>query len=205
MRAFSLFFPELPIIVLNGSDAPRGRLFSLLHEYVHLLLHTAGLCDTTTDQRATTPNRELEARCNAIAAWILMPRAQVVVRPEVVARLHARTSWDYRALASAAGPFGVSAEAFLRHLVSLALTEMPFYMSRRSEFLDMYEQEEARSSGRGNWYRNTVRDLGKGYVRAVADAHARRVIDSNTAATFLNVKVGQIARLADTAALREAV
>jgi len=34
-----------------------------------------------------------------------------------------------------------------------------------------------------------ARDLGKGFVRRIADAHQRRVIDSYTAATFLNVKV----------------
>lgn len=38
MRAFSLYYEELPAIMVNGSDAARGRLFSLVHEYVHLLL-----------------------------------------------------------------------------------------------------------------------------------------------------------------------
>src|SRR5436305_1370186 len=45
MRAFSLYYDLLPVIMVNGSDAPRGRLFSLLHEYAHLLRRTAGLCD----------------------------------------------------------------------------------------------------------------------------------------------------------------
>jgi len=38
----------VPVIVVNGSDAARGQLFTLLREYAHLLLH-AGLCDTVTD------------------------------------------------------------------------------------------------------------------------------------------------------------
>jgi hypothetical protein len=38
-------------------------------------------------------------------------------------------------------------------------------------------------------------------VRRIADAYRRRVIDSYTAASFLNVKVGQIDRLAEMAAL----
>ena len=36
-RAFSLYFDVLPVIVVNGADGPRGRLFSMLHEYAHLL------------------------------------------------------------------------------------------------------------------------------------------------------------------------
>lgn len=72
--------------MVNGSDSVRGRLFSLLHEYVHLLLHTGGLCDTVTDTRATDPDRALEARCNAIAAAMLMPRNAVLSSAEVVRR-----------------------------------------------------------------------------------------------------------------------
>ncbi|MBW8711315.1 MAG: ImmA/IrrE family metallo-endopeptidase, partial [Mycobacterium sp.] len=206
MRGFSLYFDVVPVIVVNGADAARGRLFTLLHEYAHLLLHTEGLCDTVTDLRASDQDRQLEARCNAIAAAILMPAAAVLSRPEVVAREHQPTSWDYGALAAAAAPFGVSAEALLRRLVTLERVPLSFYQARRKEFQERYEEEEtkSRASG-GNWYRTTVRDLGKGYVRLVADAHRRRVIDSYTAATYLNAKVSQIQRLADTAAITEAV
>lgn len=62
MRAFSLYFDDVPVVTLNGADWPRGRLFSAMHEYAHLLLHTSGLCDTTTDTRAVTADRRLEAR-----------------------------------------------------------------------------------------------------------------------------------------------
>lgn len=206
MRAFSLYFDTLPVIVVNGADAPRGRLFSLLHEYAHLLLHTAGLCDTITDAAATTLDRRLEARCNAIAAMMLMPLEAVLALPDVVAREHRPESWDYDSLASVAAPFGVSAEAFLRRLLDVGRVDASFYRSRREEFLKRYEEGEGRvhPSG-GDWYRNTVRDLGKGFVRLVADAHRRRVIDTYTAASYLNVKAGQISRLAKAAALGNAV
>jgi Zn-dependent peptidase ImmA (M78 family) len=206
MRAMSLYFDLLPVIVVNGADAARGRLFSLLHEYAHLLLHTGGLCDTISDATATTPDRQLEARCNAIAASILMPRAAVLAQSEVRARERAPGSWDYNSLAAAAAPFGVSAEAMLRRLLTLRRVSPAFYRARREEFMRRYEEEEARQqAGGGDWYRNTVRDLGKGYVRLVASAYKRRVIDAYTASTYLNVKVGQIDRLAETAALKSAV
>ncbi|TDC74791.1 XRE family transcriptional regulator [Streptomyces hainanensis] len=206
MRAFSLYFKEAPVIMLNGADSPRGRIFSLMHEYAHLILHTGGLCDTITDLKSTSPNRRLEARCNAIAAAILMPAARVLSRPEVTRRINDQSSWDYEALSSAAAPFGVSAEALLRRLLTLGRVDRDFYTERRTEFLAVYEEEELRArSGGGNWYRNTARDLGKGYVRQVADAHRRRVIDSYTAASYLNVKTSQIDRLARTAAVGNGV
>ncbi|WP_327217859.1 XRE family transcriptional regulator [Streptomyces cyaneofuscatus] len=206
MRALSLHFESIPVIMVNGADSARGRLFSLLHEYAHLLLHTGGLCDTIGDLRAVSPNRQLEARCNAIAAAALMPAESVLRRPQVVARKSDRESWDYDSLRAAAAPFGVSAEAFLRRLLTLGLVDQNFYSFRRSEFITAYEEEEAKAKPKGgNWYRNTVRDLGKGYVRSVADAHRRRVIDSYTAASYLDAKVGQIAQLAQRASVNQGV
>lgn len=206
MRAFSLHFDVLPVIVVNGADSPRGRLFSLMHEYAHLLLHTEGLCDTTTDMRATTPDRELEARCNAIAGSLLVPGDALLSRPEVIARRDSYNTWDYDSLRPVAAAFGVSAEVILRRLTTLGRVPRVFYERQREVFVAAYEREEVQSrAGGGNWYRNTVRDLGKGYVRHVADAHRRRVIDSNTAAVYLNVKVGQIGRLAETASLRTVI
>lgn len=205
MRAFSLYFDVVPVIVVNGADAARGRLFSVMHEYAHLLLHTGGLCDAVTDLRATTPDRRLEARCNDIAASILMPAGAVSRLPEVRGHRDDPDAWDYETLRDAASVFGVSAEAFLRRLSTLGLVPAGFYSARRSEFVAAYEDEERNTKARGgDWYRNTARDLGKGYIRLVADAWDRRAIDSFTAATFLDVKVHQIPRLAQNAALPRA-
>lgn len=206
MRAFSLYFDVLPVMVVNGADSPRGRLFSLLHEYAHLLLHTEGLCDTSTDLRATSPDREIEARCNAIAGSLLVPSTALLTHPEVIRRGSNFEAWDYEALRTVAATFGVSAEVILRRLTTLDRVPRAYYEQQRENFLVAYERDEQRgASGGGNWYRNTARDLGKGYVRQIADAHRRRVIDSNTAAIYLNVKVGQIGRLAETASLRTAI
>jgi Zn-dependent peptidase ImmA (M78 family) len=206
MRGMSLYFDVVPVIVLNGSDYPRPRLFSLLHEFAHLVLQTEGLCDVITDDRPPTTDRSLEARCNAIAAAVLMPAAEVRARPEVAARIDIPASWDYDTLRPVAAQFGVSAEAFLRRLSTLGLVPVDLYRQRRAEFIAAHDDEadRTRASG-GDWYRSAVRNLGKAYVRAVTDAHRRRVIDSNTAAIYLDAKVSQIPRLAESAELRSVV
>jgi Zn-dependent peptidase ImmA (M78 family) len=164
-------------------------------------LHTGGLCDVVSDRRATDSNSRLEAQCNAIAAAMLMPRRQVLANAVVREREALPDSWDYYALRDAATPFGASAEAFARRLLTLGRVDQAFYQAHRARFIAAYQQEEEAAGGGGDFYRNTARDLGKGYVRRIADAYRRRVIDSYTAASFLNVKVGQIDRLAEMAAL----
>lgn len=193
MRAFSLYFDVVPVIMLNGSDSPRGRVFSLLHEYVHLLLHTEGLCDVSTDQRAFSENRQFEARCNAIAAEILMPSANVMGLPAVSGH-NPDEPWHLRELVEAARPFGVSAEAFLRRLTTLGKVSHEEYRQFRAAHAQGGPVKAKRSGG--SFYYNKARDLGKGYVRTVTRAHNRALIDSATAAEYLDAKVGQISRLA---------
>lgn len=202
MRAFSLYFDVLPVIVLNGADAVKGRVFSLLHEFSHLILRTGGLCDTTASTDARSADRRLEAKCNRIAAGVLMPER--AVRRQVARLADAGPlDWALSALRDAGAEFGVSAEAYCRRLATLGFVSGTFYMDRRTELQDAYDSEElvARSTPGGNWYRNKSRDLGKGYVREVASAWQRRVIDSATAVEFLDAKVGQIPKLAEAAGL----
>jgi Zn-dependent peptidase ImmA (M78 family) len=202
MRAFSLYFDALPVIVVNGADAPRGRLFSLLHEYAHLLLHTSGLCDAITDQRATSVDRRLEARCNAIAAAVLMPTKSVLEMSEVRGRPH-ETDWTFQAFSDAASVFGVSVEAFIIRLVTLGVVSNDYYSRWRENNQSNFEGNGSSSpqSQGGNWYRNKARDLGKGFVRSVASAWDRHVIDSATASTYLDAKVSQIRGLAEVSEL----
>lgn len=175
MRAFSLYSDEVPVIVLNGADFARGRLFSLVHEYAHLLLHTAGLCDTTTDRRATSENRQVEARCNSLAAEILMPTSDVL-NSALVARHRAGDSWALADLIEASKPFGVSAESFLRRLVTLGRVPVRQYQEfRETQRTDNIQRQKP--SG-GNFYLTKARDLGRGYVRTISSAHRRALIDS---------------------------
>jgi Zn-dependent peptidase ImmA (M78 family) len=199
MRAFSLYFEDTPVIVLNGSDWPRGRLFSLLHEYVHLVLHTAGLCDTTTDTKAVTADRRLESRCNAVAAEVLMPTREFQ-QLQVVTEHAPGSAWTLDELLEGSRHFGTSVESFLRRLVTLGLASLESYQYFRANNREI--DLRGRRSGSGNYYNNKVRDLGKGYVRQVTDAYRRAVIDTTTTATFLDAKVSQIPELARRAQLR---
>ena len=84
MRGFSISEQTLPVVVLNGADAPRARLFTLLHEYAHVLLRTSGVCDLH-ERRGAKPADDLEVFCNRVAAAILLPADVFRADPRVVA------------------------------------------------------------------------------------------------------------------------
>ena len=53
-------------------DANAGRVFTLLHEFTHLLLRQGGVCDLVQTAE-NTPDSRLEAFCNAVAGAALVP------------------------------------------------------------------------------------------------------------------------------------
>lgn len=71
-RAFAMIDEYAPLIFINTADSQGGKLFSLMHEAVHIWL---GEDDLYNDRFNRTEGiRKLEVICNAVAAELLVPR-----------------------------------------------------------------------------------------------------------------------------------
>jgi Zn-dependent peptidase ImmA (M78 family)/DNA-binding XRE family transcriptional regulator len=200
MRGCSISDQPFPAIIINGKDAPRGKLFTLVHELVHVLLHAGGVCDLADRFRQVhTADERIERFCNQVAAVVLMPRA-LVLRDPAVGRASEDTRWSQPELRRLADLHGVSAEAMLLRLVTLHKASWEFYFQRRPHFLQAYEearQEQGERAGGPSFYRMKVRDFGRRYTTAVVDAYHRRDINSAELADYLEIKVNQLQRLED--------
>ncbi|MEW1577218.1 XRE family transcriptional regulator [Streptomyces microflavus] len=199
MRGFSISEWPHPIIVLNGSDWPRPKLFTLLHELSHIGLNAGGLCDLNEPAPSRSGSSEqLERFCNRVAASALMPRSLVMADSEVK-RTHV---WTLDALVSVSARFGASAEAFLLRLVTLGMVEWETYRSLKplldARYAAARRAEKAKlqaSPGGPPYYVVKARNLGRGYVESVLDAYHSRAITSYDVADYLDIKYDQLPRL----------
>jgi len=71
-RAFTLFDPVAPLIFINRSDTPTGRVFSLVHQFIHVLsgeddLFTAQDADVVADP----------STISVLTVEFLMPEAEI--------------------------------------------------------------------------------------------------------------------------------
>jgi Zn-dependent peptidase ImmA (M78 family)/transcriptional regulator with XRE-family HTH domain len=72
-RGVSLFVDGFPAIIISSEELrPAWKLFSLLHEYAHVLIREPGISD---QKRATRD--PVEAFCNRFAAAFLMPEEAI--------------------------------------------------------------------------------------------------------------------------------
>ncbi len=203
MRGFSMSADTLPLITLNGGDFPRGRIFTLLHEFAHVLLHATGVCDALPRTRPEGPTDEIEVFCNRVAAAILMPEG--VFDQEAALRNVPRDGrWDQAVLDRLSYRYSVSREAVVRRLFGLGLTDWSFVQEKQAEYQAAFEawkaeqaqkRREDERAGGPSFYRMKVRDLGRPFIESVVDAYHRRVITGSDLSEFLEVKLNQLPSL----------
>ena len=192
MHGFSINERPYPVIALNGSDQPRRRLFTLLHELAHLSLERDGICDLhESDEIDSNDPSVIERRCNALAAGALLPKDELLewTRP--------RSDWSLLELDRLSKQFGVSSEAILIRLIGLGMATWSLYRERKPELDKAYEQiSERQKSERPStspiYFPVKARDIGHGYASSVLDAYRNDRISSLDVADYLDIRFSQL-------------
>lgn len=72
-RGFVITDEYAPCIFINSADSKNANIFTLAHELAHVWLGESGVSDT-----ALNSNHQSEAKCNAIAALVLVPTSEFI-------------------------------------------------------------------------------------------------------------------------------
>jgi Zn-dependent peptidase ImmA (M78 family) len=205
MRGFSLTARELPAIVVNAKDAPRGRVFTLMHEFCHLLLDRGGVCDPVrVGREGRSPDENVEIFCNRVAGALLVPRDALLEDPRVET-VQGAPEWEDEVLRALASDFGVSREVILRRLLVLGKTTGEFYERKRAEYLAQYAANAARMREAGGFVppsRLALRDNGRRYTGLVLEALERERITAADVTDYLGMRLKHLDDIAQ--ALRRA-
>jgi Zn-dependent peptidase ImmA (M78 family) len=188
MRGVAILEEEFPLILINGKDRVGGKVFTLLHEFCHLVVRQSGVSGDGGDQ-TRAPNPEVERFCNAVAAATLMPRDWLLNEPLVVAKGSVKT-WTDEELEALALRFAVSREAILRRLLTLGRTTKAFYEARRALFLKEYTAlEETKSSGGPERHIQVLSQLGRAFTRLVFEGYHDRRLTLRDVSNYFNMQV----------------
>ena len=167
-RAFTLIDTHAPLIFINTTDTANGRLFSLLHETVHVWLGKNSLFNNPewSDEHVSL----LEQKCNAVAAELLVPAADF---SEV---------WDSSIpvedmIGQAARHFRCSEAVILRRAYTTKKIPRNLYTRMLAFQKEQWEQTKAhkKKSG-GDFYKTLLSNLDHRFLAALE----RSVIQGNT-------------------------
>jgi len=130
MRAFSISETPFPVISLNRSDSPLGRIFSLIHELCHLMLEKGGICTYNHDDEA---HFNIEKFCNAVAGEVLVPTSSLLNQKIIINHGFSKI-WSEAELKSLGKIYWASNEVILRRLLTSNLTSKNFYQEMREKW-----------------------------------------------------------------------
>lgn len=136
-RGFVLYHDVAPFVFINNKDAISGKIFTLVHELVHVLLGQSASFDLSRLQPADS---EMEQFCDAVTAEFLVPEAELK-------SFVANETTDYQELAR---HFKVSQIVIARRMLDLGLIDKPSFF----DFYNEYMQTEfpAKKGGGGDFY-----------------------------------------------------
>jgi len=197
MRGFSLAESHLPVIVVNRKDAPPAKIFSMLHELIHILLLSPGLCTPNENgNRTKSSTPRIEIICNRLAAEILIPQGEFLAE-EQVNRIRLNLPWDDDDIRDLARRFNTSREAIVRRLLTFNLVNEAFYQAKRSEYLAEVKKRK-KGSGFASQASLSISANGRPYTRLVVEAFYSRRISSHDVAGYLGIKLKHLKQISET-------
>lgn len=200
---FAYWAPKLPLIAVNRKDAMGRRLFSLLHELAHLMIHQSGVSDLDDGRRQASDQR-VEVFCNKVAAAALMPKLQFLSQPTIGNAPSGRRDWSDDEIQTLAKTFSVSREAVVRRLLTLERTTDAFYRQKRAQYLREYaaiqarkRQQETKKPIPRNMPLETISSVGRPLIRLLLSQYHSRRLSLSEVSGFLGVKARHLSRIED--------
>jgi len=186
-RAFSLTEGGIPTIVLNSSDSVVGRIFSLIHEYCHMLINEEALCNWTNPGEIKTGYDDEEIFCNAFAASFLIPK-EAFLSEDIIGGVTNPKTWDEDDIIYLTGKYKVSKEAILRRLLTFDLTTKAFYEGKRKQWQEEYKKRPKQKGGAKPEVRNFWAN-GRLYSNLVFKSYYEGFITYADVSDFLRIDV----------------
>lgn len=172
VRAFSLSL-DLSVIVLNESDEPQVKLFSLFHELAHLLKHGNGICSIDLSEE----HFGIERFCNKFAAEFLVPSEDLMAKIK-------NTTLSNIEISKLAKRYCVSVQVMMLRLLDLGLISKETYY----EFKNRFDKSKLkRKGGRRNWEKTFSNRIGKMALSEISKAYKSGDISFFEAVKMLDI------------------
>jgi Zn-dependent peptidase ImmA (M78 family)/transcriptional regulator with XRE-family HTH domain len=188
VRGFSLSEAGIPTIALNVADPPQARIFTLFHEYSHLLLGSGGLC---IPERQLYVQRSVvtERFCNAFAGNLLVPSDALKSHPRLGPIVEAKGIPSDSLLTPLANSFAVSRQVIWYRLFETSLISKTKYAAKWPEWISQRKIPQKAGSGpKRSAARKSFDENGPAVVGAVLEAYDRKIIGLNDTTDWLDVR-----------------
>lgn len=158
MDGFAIATIPLPVVAYNSNTSDSRRIFTMMHELVHVLLKDSVL--HTSSVLLAAENSKVEYFCNRLASEVLVPAASLQSQSRV-RELGTYATWPEADVKSLASRFGISPSVMVRRLNEEKLIAQSSYDQLRRKFDSRGNGPKPKGEGGGSPYLNRKVHLGK--------------------------------------------
>lgn len=204
-RGFCLPDPLAPFIMVNSKDSRGARIFTVLHELVHLFLGLGGVSNLQPRGRLLPNVQRTERFCNAVAGLVLVPADRL----SQAWRRENPNPDDNEEIAKAiqriASGSRVSREVVARRLLDSSRISQALYRQLHQQYTREWrrQRQRMRDQGRGPPYQRRIASrLGRSFVETLLHARAEGRITTRDVASLAGAKIHYVPEIAAEAGSR---
>jgi Zn-dependent peptidase ImmA (M78 family) len=178
---------------VNNKDFEGAKIFSLAHEFAHILLRQPGICNNYKSFAQSKTASAIEVFCNQFAASFLVPRRQLLAHRLIEGKSVVPEDEIDSVTEKLALDFKVSRVVIARRLLSADLISSSLYKAKTRA----WEKEllpARKGSGRFS-LSTTVKKNGKAFSGLVIEALQKNKISYAGASDYLGVKTKHLRSL----------
>ena len=168
VRGFCIAQKPFPVIVVNSKDRPYSRIFTIIHELVHIALEKSVVQNTQDTWFRTGGPPDLnptEVFCNRVAAEVLVPRDELL---EIV-----KYETDPTKISK---HFHVNPEVIMsRQRTFEIISEQAYEMHRKSQ-REKYKDAPAQTGGPAPYHKRLLNASGEHFARTAFTAYYEQKI-----------------------------
>ena len=186
LSGFSILREGSAAICINDREPTEGaKIFTLFHEYCHLLLRQAGISDQNDSGR-------VERYCNEFAASFLIPKTALAESISDVRLPYEFSDADVKRLATR---FRVSNRAIALRLEKLNFAPQGFYFRRTGPWDIPGEVLPRAKDSQPDFIKIRLKRIGRLHAETVLQAVENRAINSFDASEMIGVKYSSFGKL----------
>lgn len=190
VRGFALYDEFAPFIYINADDSYSGRLFTLIHELVHIWVKAPGISNGTLPATSTDEGR-IEVFCNEVASLILVD-SNMLLRYWQHRDSHKAINEN---IAKIAKEFSVSEEVVARSLLKRQKISQSEYESLRVFYRERWERLKGTRKGFLKYGLKMVLANGRYFTGTVLAGYATGKLSGIGASHLLNVRISNFPKL----------
>ncbi len=179
VRGFCIAQRPFPMIVLNPKDRPYGRIFTIIHELVHIALGKSIIQNTGFRGIENPALNQTEVFCNRVAAEVLVPENELLemVKLQTLEKELSRISKH----------FHVSPEVIMRRLLTLDRISQRHYETYRKSQQEKYKGKSDQAGGIRPYHNRLLNTSGEHFARtAFTTYYEEKITISELASVFSN-------------------